>query len=80
MGLISKPGTKYGPCVGKCKRKDCAAMREEASIPCIHCGKPIGYETKFHCDTFRDDGWLMGRVYSHFVCALKDAEAKRNVA
>ena len=84
MGWImnAKPGDKYGPCKGECKHKDCASLREEASIPCYLCNKPIGYETKFYCDTLYDDatGKLTGRTYSHFLCTWEDVEKKRRVA
>jgi hypothetical protein len=80
MGWITNaaPGTKYGPCKKPCKHKDCEAARIEASTECYLCHKPIGYETKFYCDTFYGDaGELTGRTYRHFLCAIREAEAKR---
>jgi hypothetical protein len=76
MGWItmSKPGDKYGPCKRKCKHKDCEATRKEAGTPCLHCGEPIGYETKYYCDN--SDGT---RRLEHFVCAW-EAEEKRRKA
>lgn len=72
MGWITlpTPGTKYGPCKGKCKHTDCAATRTEAETPCRYCKKPIGFDTKFYTD--RDETKVGGgTLYSHFVCAHK---------
>jgi hypothetical protein len=47
-GYLSKPGRKYGPCIGNCTHSDCAASRKIASSVCRHCGKPIGYDVRFY--------------------------------
>ncbi|MFA5385101.1 MAG: hypothetical protein WC364_10630 [Eubacteriales bacterium] len=44
-GKIAAPGTEYGPCKEPCSHTDCASSRSMAEAECIHCGKPIGYET-----------------------------------
>jgi hypothetical protein len=46
-GILQKPGTKLGPCKGKCKHLDCAATRADAAAPCRFCQKPIGYGDNF---------------------------------
>lgn len=81
MGWITNaaPGTKFGPCKKPCKHRDCEASRVEATTECYLCHKHIGYETKFYCDTFYgDDGKMTGRVYRHFLCAIKEQAAKRD--
>jgi hypothetical protein len=78
--MLSKPGTKYGPCKKlNCGHKDCAATRAEAVTPCKFCGKEIGYENKFYIETFYDEltNQLTGRVYSHFVCTHMEVERLR---
>lgn len=47
-GTLPKPGTKYGPCDEPCMHKDCACTRAMAEARCIHCDKPIEYETPFY--------------------------------
>ncbi len=64
-GMISKPGTKYGPCEGECEHTDCAASREMVAGACAICDKPIGYESQFFCD----DG-----IYRHEGCVWEQRE------
>ncbi len=45
--ILSRPGTKYGPCKKECKHVDCAETRRQAAALCGYCGKPIGYGYKF---------------------------------
>lgn len=47
-GVLSKPGTKYGPCNTACKHLDCAQTRQWADAQCSRCTKPIGYDTRFY--------------------------------
>lgn len=42
---VHGPGTDYGPYMGACTHRDCAASREQAAAVCDICGVPIGYET-----------------------------------
>ena len=75
--MLSKPGTECGPCVGKCKHKDCAENRSMAATPCVYCDKPIGYDTKYYSDTtYDDDGKLTARIYYHFICGHKQLVQK----
>lgn len=53
-GTLPKPGTKFGPCVGECVHRDCAATRAQASAIRAHCDTAIGYETRFY-EVFRDE-------------------------
>lgn len=46
-GILPKPGTKVGPCKGKCSHRDCAQTRQDAATPCRFCQKPIGYGENF---------------------------------
>jgi len=64
--FISKPGTKYGPCVNKCDHKDCAESRADAAAPCVICGEPIGYDVDFYTDG------ILGaaRTCKHASCAF----------
>lgn len=47
FSVLSKPGTKFGPCKKACKHADCAATRKIAESLCPFCGDPIGYNTPF---------------------------------
>lgn len=47
-GVLSKPGTQYGPCEVDCKHIDCAATRKQAETDCAKCALVIGYETRFY--------------------------------
>ena len=67
-GLLSRPGTKHGPCRSRCKHVDCNCSRHDAAAVCRFCKKPIGYGTRFYREA---------RGLVHAVC-LEDA--KRSVA
>ena len=60
-GMLSKPGTEYGPCLGACKHRDCQATRDQAATACAYCAEPIGYGARFyahpmaHADCAEDD-------------------------
>jgi len=47
-GVLSSPGTKYGPCKTDCKHKDCAEARKMARSICPKYQKAIGYEIRFY--------------------------------
>lgn len=47
VGMLNRPGTKFGPCKNKCEHRDCAAARKQAANPCAVCLKPIGYENGY---------------------------------
>ena len=47
-GLLPKPGTKVGPCVGECEHTDCAKTRSMAESKCSICDEEIGYERGFY--------------------------------
>jgi len=70
-GVLSEPGTKFGPCKKSCEHRDCAAARVTAEAPCGVCSEPIGYDRAFYRGT---PDTVSG--YSHAVC-LEDALDKR---
>lgn len=70
-GVLPKPGSKVGPCKGKCRHKDCAQTRADAASPCCFCQKPIGYGDNFF--RARLDGGL-----AHGSCV--EAAVERNDA
>lgn len=47
-GVLSKPGTKFGPCENQCKHKDCAVIRLMADTLCSVCLETIGYDKRFY--------------------------------
>lgn len=49
-GILSKPGTKHGPCKVQCTHTDCAETRNMAAQSCHFCKKPIGYDRRFYRD------------------------------
>ena len=71
-GMLSEPGSKYGPCEGKCHHSDCAETRRMAKSKCFVCGKPIGYGVPF----FRV-GKVENGVLEHAECAWDEIEQKR---
>lgn len=68
-GVLPKPGTKVGPCKGKCGHLDCAETRDRAVSKCLYCQKKIGYGV---------------RVYQHGVYTVHarchEEAAERNAA
>ena len=66
-GMLSKPGSEYGPCAGECDHTDCAATRRMAETPCRICKEPIGYDRRFYRE---DDGSLV-----HAVCLEEEVSA-----
>lgn len=70
-GVLSKPGTEYGPCAEPCRHIDCAGTRTIAETVCRYCDKPIGYDRRF----YNDEG------YVHSSCsedAIEQERANRN--
>jgi hypothetical protein len=53
-GVLSQPGTKYGPCAEPCQHIDCAGSRTIADTVCRYCDKPIGYDRRF----YNDEGYV----------------------
>lgn len=49
-GILSKPGTEFGPCQSACVHKDCNQTRTMARTKCVYCDQAIGYETRFYKD------------------------------
>lgn len=47
-GVLPKPGSKVGPCVKRCKHRDCAQTKQDAAEACRFCQKPIGYDVGFY--------------------------------
>lgn len=58
--MISKPGTKYGPCKEECEHRDCKELRLIASAVCVKCGEVIGYDSRF--------SKIIGRGLIHLCC------------
>jgi hypothetical protein len=61
-GILSIPGTQFGPCADACHHSDCASTRMIAESVCRFCDKEIGFDTRF----YNDNG------YVHASC-LEDA-------
>ena len=68
--LLSKPGSKLGPCAGECRHLDCFETRRTADSKCPICEEPIGYDRLYYLTDVREDG----RVYSHADCFEMAAE------
>lgn len=47
-GVLSAPGSEYGPCESECWHRDCSLTRDMAAAVCSHCGESIGYDTRFY--------------------------------
>jgi len=67
-GMLSEPGTQYGPCKESCEHTDCAATRKDAATKCTICGETIGYGTKFY---YTDEG------AEHALCTWKKEEERK---
>jgi len=68
-GLISKPGTEYGPCEGSCTHSDCKSLRKIAQSECYICGQTIGYDKRFYEDA---------SGFTHAICTEKQIEEEQN--
>jgi hypothetical protein len=66
--ILSKPGTKYGPCKGECEHTDCALTRAQAAAECPHCGKQCGYDKPLTSSPLRNG------LLSHHVCVCEHAD------
>jgi hypothetical protein len=67
-GQLGKPGTKHGPCKGKCKHYPCAAKKMIACSVCRFCSERIDYERRFYQDPDRQG------CYVHAVCLEEAAD------
>ena len=65
-GVLSKPGTEFGPCAGNCNHTDCEQTKVMAQTGCKYCHQPIGYDRRF----FRFEGHQL----AHESCAYKEQE------
>jgi hypothetical protein len=65
-GILSKPGTEYGPCAKECQHTDCRKTREMAEARCTICRKPIGYDTRFYAARA-----LQGKVQTRTISDLR---------
>jgi hypothetical protein len=70
-GVLSKPGTEYGPCNQPCHHTDCAGTRTIAETVCRFCDKPIGYDRRF----YNDEGYVHA---SCFEDSIEQERANRN--
>jgi hypothetical protein len=59
-GILSAPGSEYGPCEGACVHTDCAATRKMAEADCEICNSEINYGIRFYR---QDNG-----TYVHAEC------------
>lgn len=57
---IVASGSNSGHCEGACDHVKCAIARALAASACVHCGKPIGYETPYCC--------IGDKQLAHAVC------------
>lgn len=72
-GVLSLPGSEYGPCAEPCHHIDCTGSRTIVDALCRYCDKPIGYDRRF----YNDEG------YVHASCsedAIEQERATRNSA
>ncbi len=75
-GQIPAVGSKFGPCEDECVHTDCAANRRMAAAQCVHCSKPIGYETYFFNVTPSDAPvWT---VLAHESCEIEAIDKEGN--
>jgi hypothetical protein len=65
-GVLSSPGTEFGPCADPCQHKDCAATRLTSVSFCVICGEQIGYETRYY---MADGGTPKDGPWEHAACA-----------
>lgn len=68
---LPKPGSKYGPCKGKCAHIDCAQTRQMSAETCRFCGDMIGYDKRFYTDLDNRDKLV------HAVCLEESVEQER---
>jgi len=47
-GILPRPGTKAGPCVGQCKHLDCVEARERAASLCLYCKKRVNFGLRIY--------------------------------
>ena len=67
-GILSTPGTQFGPFAELCQHSDCAGMRRIAETICRLCDKPIDFNNRFYND----------HSYVHAVCLEDAIEADRS--
>lgn len=58
--IISKPGSKFGPCKDPCDHLDCKDNRDMINSECELCKKKLEYEEKFF--SFQDG------TFHHWMC------------
>ena len=73
-GILSKPGSKFGPCRKPCAHLDCADTRKISGALCPYCSTPIGYDRRFYATRPDRSGPVVG--YEHASCAEDAAEAQ----
>jgi len=71
FGWIPPPGTKYGPCSGKCDHLDCKRLRSDAGAICHYCDGPIAYDLSF----FEMNGKLV-HVYCYKTETEKETDSE----
>ena len=75
-GVLSDPGTKFGPCEHACHHSDCAETRRMAASECRICHHAIGYGRRFYHD------YVVGtnprtRLYVHAACREDEVVAQQ---
>ena len=81
-GQLSAPGTEFGPCgieddKPTCVHPGCWTTHGMATSRCVHCGKPIGYETGFFNVTSYDERAVGVQTLAHELCEYESVEASR---
>lgn len=79
-GILSGPGTEYGPCEGECQHRDCGETRRMAEAECAHCDKPIGYDVRFYRirELEEANNIYAAQVFAHAACEEAKVEAARS--
>lgn len=72
-GMLSSPGTEYGPCENDCDHRDCAATRTMAATVCRICKVQIGYDRRFYSEG--DPAKMVRRGLVHAVCLHEEIES-----
>jgi len=62
-GILSPPGTDYGPCSTLCSHQDCLETRRRSQELCPFCKKPIGYDVPF--THYENQTWHLSCLQDH---------------
>jgi hypothetical protein len=79
-GILSEPGTEFGPCENPCEHSDCRITREMAQAACSICGLEIGYGTRFYNERNAPGHSARPNVFVHALCLEKQVERPAKTA